>query len=390
MRVKNIDRIIILLFYFSIVIGFYYSSLSQSNGQERFFTPLPFLILPFGIAFLQLFRIVIMMGGGKMCTLGKSWLFILLYYLFAFIISYNYGINQFKYNTYWFVVCPPLSWIYYSIILKENSSISDLLIKWSFWILVLLSVISIYFIPRSVNDRGFFSALNTGYYVLFAYPMVLLDRSKMKRIIATFLMVLIVLFSLKRGGIVSVALAFTLYILLSSKVKIINKIIIIVLFTGVLGYLLPWIDTMTSGTLTARYEFTQNGGDEDGRVAMYPMIWNAIGQSSPFEIVLGHGHNAVSSNRVLYGLTAHNDYLEFFYDYGLVGLSLLIIYQIRLFVITKKCRNSNKNYLPSLFALTSIVVLSMVSIVYAYQYFLLIIPFWCVLNNKVTTKKKHI
>lgn len=391
MRVRSLDRVIIILFYFSIVIGMYYNGLSQSFGQERTITPRFFLILPFVIAFLQLVRIITMSGRVKLDSLGRSWVYIIIYYIFAFLLSRVYGISQFKYNVYWFVVCPPLSWIYFSVLLGDGKNIVNYLLKWAFGFFVIVSGITIYFIPRSIDYSGHFASLNNGYYVLFAYPMVMLVDNKMKKTIATILMVLLLLFSLKRGGIIAVGLSFSLYILFSSKAKIIVKIIITAIFVGILLFLLPRIDKITNGTLMARYEFTQNEGDENGRKSMYPLVWESVRQSSSMEIVFGHGHNAVVSNNVLQGLSAHNDYLEFLYDYGIIGFFLLLIFHFKLFSITIRAWKTKTGFLGSIVASTSIVVLSMVSIVYAYQYFLLIIPFFCVINRiiKSNIQSKH-
>lgn len=150
---------------------------------------------------------------------------------------------------------------------------------------------------------------------------------------------------------------------------------------------------MSNGTLQVRYEFTQNEGDEEGgRASMYPMIWEAITQSDMTEIAIGHGHNAIVSNDILYGLSAHNDYLEFLYDYGAIGLLLLLLYQWELIKITYRTYKYNRDFLSTIFALSSIIVLSMVSVVYAFYYFLVIIPFWCVINysTRFCEERPHI
>lgn len=380
---KSLDKFIILLFYFSIIILFYYNGLSQSNiVQAEFQAPMLVLLLPFLVSALQILRIF-SMGKPFLSPLAKSWIYIFVYYSFAFIIGAAQGTTHYNYNTIWLIVCPPITWMYFSTVINKNNEVLTFLQKWSFWIFLIFSVISLYFIPRSVRDIGLFSSLNTGYYVLLSYPLVMLGNARWKKIVATVLLIIIVFLSLKRGGIVAVVLGYSLYFLLSSNKHLVRKLVVAGVSVTLLIYALPKINEYTNGTLMVRYEFTQNQGDEEGRASMYPIVWRSVWDSSPAEILVGHGHNGVVNDNVLQGLSAHNDYLEFLYDYGVFGLILLLVYQFRLFRITIRSHKTKECFLSTIFALTSIVVLSMVSIIFSYYYFLLIIPFWCVINNRL-------
>lgn len=380
---KSLDKFIILLFYFSIIILFYYNGLSQSNTvQDEFQAPRFVLFLPFAVSALQILRIFLM-GRLVLSPLAKSWVYIFIYYLLAFIIGSTQGTIHHNYNTIWFVICPPITWMYFSTVINKNNEVPVFLQKWSFWMFLVFSVISLYYIPRSIRDNGLFSSLNTGYYVIFSYPLVLLDNARWKKIIATVLLIIVVFLSLKRGGIVAVVLGFSLYFLLSSNKHFVRKLVIAGVAVLLLIYTLPIINEYTNGTLMVRYEFTQNQGDEDGRASMYPIVWKSVWDSSLVHILVGHGHNGVVNDNVLHGLSAHNDYLEFLYDYGVFGLVLLLVYQVRLFRITIRSHKTKEGFLSTIFALTCIVVLSMVSIVFSYYYFLLIIPFWCVIDNRL-------
>ena len=381
---KSLDKFIIVLFYFSIIILFYYSGLSQSNTvQAEFQAPMLVLLLPFMVSALQILRIF-SMGKPFLSPLAKSWIYIFVYYLFAFIIGAAHGTTHYNYNTIWLVVCPPITWMYFSTVINKNNEVLTFLQKWSFWIFLIFSVISLYFIPRSVRDTGLFSSLNTGYYVILSYPLVMLDNARWKKIVATVFLIIIVFLSLKRGGIVAVVLGYSLYFLLSSNKHLVRKLVVAGVAVLLLIYALPIINEYTNGTLMVRYEFTQNQGDEEGRASMYPIVWRSVWDSSPAEILVGHGHNGVVNDNVLQGFSTHNDYLEFLYDYGVFGLILLLVYQVRLFRITIRTHKTKEGFLSTIFALTSLVVLSMVSILFSYYYFLLIIPYWCVINNRLT------
>ena len=387
-RNQNSDKLIVILFFLSITLNYYFVSLSQSNDQKNNTAPIYILLFPFGVALLQILRTMTIIRRCKADALCKSWVYIFIYYIFAFVIGLLAGHEVNKYNTTWFVICPPAAWWYFSMTMKVNASLKDILISLSFWILLVFSLISLYFIPQSLRDNGLFASLNAGYYLLCLYPLVLLNTSKVKKVVATILMVLIVLLSMKRGGYVVLGLAFPLYMFFSTKLSILKKIVIISATIGALFYIIPIIDDFTHGTLTRRYEFSQNGGDEEGRSEMYPKVWNAVWASDIPEQVFGHGLNAVSNNKVVDGTAAHNDYLEFLYDFGIIGLLLLMFYQWQLYLITKRSYIQNIFFMPTLFAFTTIVVLSMISILYAFYYFSVIIPYWCLINH--LTKKKRI
>jgi O-antigen ligase len=375
------DRLIIILYFISITLTLYFSSLSQSDGEESIIAPRFILLSPFVVAVLQLLRIFMLNGRFKVDTLCRSWIYIFICYVFALVVGFVGGQGRINYNTVWFIICPPVAWCFFSLTIKANPSLKDTLITISFWFLILFSIISLYFIPRSLRANGLFASLNTGYYVLLIYPLAMLNTSRIKKIVSTVLLLIVVFLSMKRGGYVAVGLAFTFYLFFTTKLGLIKKILIAGILIGSMFFLIPKIDEMTYGTLTTRYEFTQNGRDEEGRFAMYPIVWKAVWDSDALHQIVGHGLNAVEVDKVIDGDATHNDYLEFLYDFGIVGLLLLLFYQYQLFLITWRSYKYKIHYLSSIFALSSVIVLSMVSIVYAFYYFLVIIPFWCVINR---------
>ena len=209
MKKGSLDIIITLIFYIGIGLYLYYNGLSQSNMQEGgALVPRFVLLLPFTVVILQTMRIISDKGRHVTDQLTKPWLYIFIYYVCALLIGGLTNQGLVDYNTVWYVIVPPATWIYFSYVVRKIPEIEHILVKWSFWILLILSIISIYFIPRSITLAGRFASLNTGYYVLFAYPMVLLDKSKTKKTIATILMILVILLSMKRGGMVVVVMAF--------------------------------------------------------------------------------------------------------------------------------------------------------------------------------------
>ena len=109
MKSKSIDIIILALFYFSIIISFYYNGLSQSNEFDGTKVPLSVLLLPFGVGALQIFRIISLYKVVRLDIISKSWVYIFLYYVFAFFWGWVLGVTTYKYNTIWFIIIPPIT-----------------------------------------------------------------------------------------------------------------------------------------------------------------------------------------------------------------------------------------------------------------------------------------
>ena len=392
MKNNAIDKFIILLFYLSIIVGFYFNCLSQSSLTGiGGMTPVPVLLFPFVIAGLQIVRVGMCIGKCKLETLGRSWFYIFIYYMLVFLVGR--ATNQvYRYNVYWTLFIPPIAWFYFSIITQKSPQIRDFLVKFGFWFFLAFAAITAYFIPRSILTSGYFSSLNTAYYVLLSYPLAILNKNNIKKIFCTVIMVVIVLFSMKRGGILSMFVGYILYFLFSKNMgryKFFYKLFLVAIFVGALFFVVPQINEMSNGTLERRLEFTQVHGDEEGRASMYPEVLGASMNSSFLNIIFGHGHDAVVRDNILDGLSAHNDYLEFLYDFGIIGLILLLSFHIKLISMTIRSHRFNMGFLPMILTLSCIIILSSVSIVYAYQYFLLVIPFLCIMSNELKCARKE-
>ena len=75
-----------------------------------------------------------------------------------------------------------------------------------------------------------------------------------------------------------------------------------------------------------------------------------------------------------YVLSAHNDYLEAWFDFGLVGMLLYIISLLLLFKDILKCLKAKKEYAPAMSILgVLIVVLTMISHIAIYYWFNVIV-----------------
>lgn len=75
-----------------------------------------------------------------------------------------------------------------------------------------------------------------------------------------------------------------------------------------------------------------------GRDIVWAYTWRMITEEpNVFPLLFGHGFNAVYSDSML-GLSAHNDFLEIIYDYGLIGLLLYLALYVQLFSYYKRIK----------------------------------------------------
>lgn len=237
-----------------------------------------------------------------------------------------------------------------------------------------------YLISNTVRFTFNHTALNLGiaYIPLFLTPLLLLNNSKV-----SWLCVLVVAYVLidsgKRGGIISLTLSLLLYFAYArnsvNKSKRIKVVLLVVMFLAVFwGFLSEFIVDSDF------YERLLHGSDDSdyssGRVNIYADTLLKYWGSNFFEILLGHGlGSVVSFSR--YEVTAHNDFLEALFDFGLVGLiSYLFFYILFLKQANQIPRNSLKLKGVFMYSFALTLFVSTFSQIFIYQYLFLFTFTW--------------
>jgi hypothetical protein len=86
------------------------------------------------------------------------------------------------------------------------------------------------------------------------------------------------------------------------------------------------------GNLSERFS-QEELGEGSNRLTIYEETINMILRSDHLSLLLGHGHSRVSKDSIM-NISAHNDFLECIYDYGLV---VFILYILLCIYVIKKC-----------------------------------------------------
>lgn len=191
------------------------------------------------------------------------------------------------------------------------------------WIIVLFFFYVYSAVYAAYNIRltyGTTPVVNLVYYVLVFFPLISFLPSRRKRLFLNTIITMIVLFSFKRGAIIIFPLMLTVHSFVKAKVEnrkiagIAKVIILIGIFVG--GLLL--IDNYNGGFILERFtlESLESGS---GRSDLYNIAINNIKGRSFVDFIIGLGSG---SSIQLLGTGAHNEWIEFTFSFGIVGLIL--------------------------------------------------------------------
>ena len=163
--------------------------------------------------------------------------------------------------------------------------------------------------------------LNSIYYIVLFFPMVfLMYGKKMRRLLAT-VIVLLTLASYKTTAILCVLCCSFIYYLIQNN-KIVQKFVLlpIVASVGILvSYLIAYKVLSIDILKTYIEQNILDGGN--GRIEIWKKLLEIYFHGNVAQILFGSGFDGAL--RVL-GRSAHNDFLEVLFDFGVVGLSLLL------------------------------------------------------------------
>lgn len=170
------------------------------------------------------------------------------------------------------------------------------------------------------------------YYLLGLLPLAFIYTDKKRQAIPIIVTAIALVLSGKRTGILAIiGMSIVLFTLRSEEKKNIKnniKKIIIILALGIaLYYLALYLDNLLGLRLFIRLgRIGEDGGS--GRVDRWLLVLDEQKRASALQILLGHGWN--SSYIFLRG-HVHNDFLELFYDFGIIAVIMYILFYIALF-----------------------------------------------------------
>lgn len=230
--------------------------------------------------------------------------------------------------------------------------------------------------------------LGTSYYVLFLLPTLLLTPHKWLRYVGLFITGLVLFSSFKRGGVIAFVLAIVVYLFVKEVLveRKFTRLLVFLIAVIALFIILIFVDNAMGNIISERFLNIQEDGGS-GRDQVWATTWNMIKASDVQQLLFGHGYLAVLRDSPL-KLSAHNDFLEVLYNYGIVAFVPYVLLHIRLIQQVFASIRAKHGYAPILaFTYTIFFILSMISIIILYPLMTLIAITWGMTQNDKAANK---
>lgn len=261
----------------------------------------------------------------------------------SIILFWNYSDQQNIKN----VISPRIIWYYYAI-----------------------CIFSIPLITIHLSGAGNYGQIVfPTYFCITSLPLVLLfvENEFLKKL-AVLLSVVISAASTKRGGTIALFTGLFIFYLVDAYIqgsvkKKWKKLLgtLIVFFVGFL--IVSYLERNSSLLIINRfYKLSSDGGS--GRDVIWKTVMDAFRMSSLHQRILGHGFQSVYYELRPGGASrfAHNSYIEFLYDFGIVGLGLLLFFVFSMLINLLRMLKRESKYAPIMSMLVIITAfLSLVS-----------------------------
>lgn len=204
--------------------------------------------------------------------------------------------------------------------------------------------------------------------LLFIIPLILICFGKKSRFIVLSIVVVLILFSLRRTVILGLVLCLPFILrYLSAQLKFFHFVVLGALFVALSYYSWEYV----GDAIYYRFEdlmLGDKGGTKEsfgsGRSVFYLTVWNGWLNGGPVSLFLGNG--LVSAENLLMKVNnikhAHNDFLQIAYTFGLLGVGLWLGFLLRLWNFRKQIKQYSPLYMPLFYVcLISYLVIAMAS-----------------------------
>lgn len=236
--------------------------------------------------------------------------------------------------------------------------------------------------------------ISTAYYTLFFLPFALLSEKKVIKWGGTVLVLYTLLLCMKRTGFIAFVVGIVIYILVEYRsAPKGSKKRAFVLLSGLLALTAMYFFIMenTRGTFSVIDRLLSTGQtSNEGREDVWPVVISMIRYSDIIALIFGHGFDTVIENSPL-ALSAHCDFLEVIYDYGVSGLLLYLTFYKRLWNgFIRMYRQGSELAAPMSFTFVTAFVVSLFSHLIIFPtYFLGFCLFWGLAMGSIDSEEAN-
>ena len=273
-------------------------------------------------------------------------------------------------------------WCYFISYCLFNRSFIDDKRYDKYTILVTLIFVTVFVITHSFNTRSTLDneGDNVIFYSLMLLPWITLMNNKYKKVALLALVSFCVISSLKRSSLVILVISLLLIIYYDFFYKTrINKSTILLIILAVISiYTVYHFASDRFDVISERMAAIEEDGGS-GRDLIFEDVYNRFNDKGIQDQILGSGFDAVRvQSKYSIALSAHNDFLEVIYDFGIMGFIFYILVHLSLikwtFVLYKK---NNRLFLSVLISYLCFLFMSLVSHLVLYPtYFGFLTSFW--------------
>ncbi len=257
----------------------------------------------------------------------------------------------------------------------------------SFWgyLFFLASIVISYFYFKEFTISNMFgdeyASIGAAYYPMFLLPMVLWARNKWVNMLSIAIVFIVILSSMKRGGTIALIGSLVVFVFVhqffvkTGKYALLKAFGVFLLIIALLLGAFIYVDNMYGNWLSERLMALRYDGGS-GRVDVWAETCRMILTNTLPEWFLGNGTNAVLRDSTQ-DLSAHNDFLEITYNYGVVVFFAYVMLHV---VCVKQALRlmAKKSQLAPYAAMsyTQFLLLSMISHITVYPWFPVFTLFW--------------
>lgn len=200
-----------------------------------------------------------------------------------------------------------------------------------------------YFVSGYIKDDYNVAA----YLVLSLYPIILYSsKSFTKNRLIIILCMLSIFVTVKRGAVIAFSIATLFYYLgglaaTFSVKKLFGGLVLISLFAFSALYVIEQQEDRLDDRLSAEQFDVNNDRAGSGRVGMYSKIYESWYNSD--DLIFGFGNQADSYRKRGKRTHAHSDIFGFLYNFGLIGITLIVLLYRKIILFYFKIKRRDKS-----------------------------------------------